>query len=640
MNTKQLTLLLLAVAVAQFAYAQVSAGGTPVSFSSGFIQQYDQGNRSFETIPKLDLAQLQKEDTEFPSNRFAAPVSVDFDLYADGEWFELSDGSRVWQLAIAAPQALGLAVFYDDFYLPPGSSLFMFTPDRKMVLGAFTAQNNRPTESFWTGIATGSQVIIEYFEPATSSGLGRLHIDRIDQVYNADNLENAQGEVAMERGFGTALECHVNVNCPEGDPWQDEKRGVCRVIVIVEEGMGYCSASLINNTANDGTPYVLGAFHCQDGYTPLYDMWRFDFNYEATGCNNPAEEPGFQSLLGAELRASRQQSDFLLLEITEAIPFDYNLYFNGWDRSAPAPDTAVLIHQPSGDIKKIAFDYQGGNIFNGSIEWDNGVTTPQQHHFEFFLDHGTFEAGASGCPVFNEDKRIIAQLHGGTSQCSQPQTFCGRLSMSWTGGGSAATRLSDWLDPLGSGTMTTNGVYFPADVSGLFGGQVQLAGGTGVPGVAVGIFGDDAQGIITSEDGSFSLTGITTGSNFTIECSKTDEASNGVSVIDLIAVQRHILTVQQLNDPYAVIAADVDGSGNVSVADLIFIRRVILGLEDSFPGPAIWQFVPANIDFPNPNDPFDVLIPLLFDINDFPGNISDFDLIGIKTGDVNGDVIL
>jgi lysyl endopeptidase len=639
MNTKQLFLLLLAVALFHVATAQVSAGGTPPSFSNAFSQQYSDLSLSFEALPALDMARLQKEDAVNPGFRFAASTTVDFGLENAGQWLDLPNGDRVWLLALEV-DAPGMAVFYDQFLLPPGAQLFMYTPDRKQVLGAYTAQNNRPSGQFWTGLTHGRQAIIEYYEPAAVKGEGLLHIHRVDQVYNSESFRDGQGQVATDRGFGTALACHNNVNCPEGDDWQEQKKGISRVIVIVEGGMGYCSGSMINNTANDGTPYVLGAFHCQDGFTPLYDMWRFDFNYETDGCANPAEEPGFQSLLGAELRASREQSDFLLLEITEPIPFDYNLYFNGWDRSNSVPDTSVLIHQPSGDIKKISFDYQGGEVFTGNIQWDNGVNTPPHHHLELFLDNGIFEPGSSGCPVFDEEGRIVAQLHGGTSQCAQPQTFCGRLFQSWTGGGTAATRLSDWLDPLGTGAMTHDGIAFPDGVNGLLGGTVKLPSDTPIPNTMVAISGDFSDNTTTIQDGSYSFTDLTSGAALSFALDRTDEANNGVSIIDLIAIQRHILTVDLLDTPYALLAADVDGTGDISVLDLIFIRKVILGIDLEFPGRPLWQFYPENLTFDDPDDPFGTSIPDVFNINNFPGSITDQNFIGVKTGDVNGDVDL
>jgi lysyl endopeptidase len=73
--------------------------------------------------------------------------------------------------------------------------------------------------------------------------------------------------------------------------------------------------------------------------------------------------------------------------------------------------------------------------------------------------NGTVEPGSSGGPLFNSDKRIIGQVHGGNTSdicTTNDKAFFGRLDVSWTGGGTNSTRLSNWLDPGNTGAMTTN----------------------------------------------------------------------------------------------------------------------------------------------------------------------------------------
>ncbi|HRD80169.1 MAG TPA: hypothetical protein PLL53_05375, partial [Saprospiraceae bacterium] len=118
---------------------------------------------------------------------------------------------------------------------------------------------------------------------------------------------------------------------------QEQRRSACRIIIVVAEGSGYCTGTLVNNVRNNGVPYVISGFHCMDGYTPLWDLWRFDFRYQSSTCTNPATEPGFQSMLGCDNRAGRRENDFLLLELFQNIPVSYQAYFAGWDRSTNVP---------------------------------------------------------------------------------------------------------------------------------------------------------------------------------------------------------------------------------------------------------------------------------------------------------------
>jgi hypothetical protein len=226
--------------------------------------------------------------------------------------------------------------------------------------------------------------------------------------------------------------------------------------MLVSGGSGFCSGALINNTQNDGKPYVLTANHCYSNPA----TWVFRFNWQATDCVNPASSPTFQSLSGAVLRSRRTPSDFCLVEITGGlvngtVPLDYNPYFSGWDNSGAIPTSTVSIHHPSGDIKKISFDDAAPSISQGmgsseanstwTVEWDRNTTT---------------EGGSSGSPLFDQNHRIIGQLWGGGASCqnlSAPDYY-GRVANSWVPAGSNSTnQLKFWLDPTSSGATFIDG---------------------------------------------------------------------------------------------------------------------------------------------------------------------------------------
>src|SRR5690554_8156608 len=104
----------------------------------------------------------------------------------------------------------------------------------------------------------------------------------------------------------------MNVNCPDGAAYMNQRNSV---VMLVSGSNGFCTGALINNTQFDGTPYVLTANHCGSNVT----NWIFRFNWQSDNCNNPPSSPSFESLSGAVQRASRQPSDFSLLEITGEI---------------------------------------------------------------------------------------------------------------------------------------------------------------------------------------------------------------------------------------------------------------------------------------------------------------------------------
>lgn len=71
--------------------------------------------------------------------------------------------------------------------------------------------------------------------------------------------------------------------------------------------------------------------------------------------------------------------------------------------------------------------------------------------------------------------------------------------------------------------------------------------------------------------------------------------TKGVTTFDLIFMTRHILGTQPLSG-YGQIAADVNKSGSVTTFDVVQTRKLILGIEQTFPGRnQPWVFIPEVV---------------------------------------------
>ena len=626
------------------AVAQPSFGGSPLSFSADFEARYQPAPLQAEKAPKINLRRLQKEDEELgAAPRFAAPVKVGYNLENSGQWLELEDGGLLWRIKVESPGAIALAVLYQNFYLPPGAKLFMYDEARRQVLGAYTFVNNPATGRFLTGFIDGPAAIIEYYEPARVRGQGRLDIFRLEHVYDHARFRAAQrgpeSAALLNFGFGASFPCHQNAACPEGAPWEKQQRSSCLIFMIMEEGTIGCSGTLVNNSAEDGTPYVLSAYHCSLGFTPMYDLWRFDFRYRSSACANPMQEPTPKSLLGCVFRASRQQSDFLLVEMASPIPPDYELYFCGWDRDTDtAPASGAVLHHPRADIMKLARHTQPAVIHPSSLNWGSGNITPANHHFRVVYSAGTFELVSSGSGLFDQAGRLRGQLHGGipNQDCAAGATgYFGRLAMSWEQGTSPETRLSDWLDPLGLGVDTLGGVEQAFTDLANIAGTVANESGTPIAEVKIKLLGLVEDSTYTATDGSYAFADVPVGFPVAFELSKGGSAQNGVSTFDLVVLSKHILGVTPLTSPYKIVAADVNGSNSVTTLDQIGIRKVILGIDTAFSGRPNWLFFPAGFDFTNPANPFLDPLSNAWLLLQVPGDIDDMDFIGIKTGDMD-----
>jgi|GEM_PF-4673248 len=425
--------------------AQISEGGIPFSFGPGFS-----ATDVVPTVemPPVDAALYLAEDARAPKDtpyRIATLLDVSLDLSKSGVWSAIPNG-RIWRLRILSKGAYSIALIYDQWHIPEGGKLFIYNDKRNQVLGAFTSFNNWKEGTNITGHVMDDAVTLEYFEPADVEGRSDLSIFRVVHAYR-----NVFGRGGSLDDFGESGSCNVNVICPAASAWQTEKRGVG---MIIEDGYRICSGSLINNTSQDLTPYFLTANHC---YSTEATGWIFVFNYESSTCSPSTDGPTTQTVVNATLRARWDTSDFCLMQLSSNVPTSYNPYFNGWNRVNAAWTSSVCIHHPSCDVKKYSLDSDApvSDRYLGS-----GAYTANAHWKIVDWNTGTTEGGSSGSPLFDQNHRITGQLHGGYAACgNELADWYGKFSLSWTGGASNSTRLSNWLDPGSTGVTTLDGTY-------------------------------------------------------------------------------------------------------------------------------------------------------------------------------------
>lgn len=424
-------------------------------------------------------------------------------------------------------------------------------------------------------------------------------------------------------GFNTAMPCHQNAPCRTDSLSQTMASSTVRMRMVMEEGIGWCTGSLVNNTNEDRKPYLLSAYHCQYEFTPVYDAWRFDFFYESAACEIPSSEPSFQSLTGCERVALRQETDFLLVLLSDPIPSSFPVTFAGWNADELAiADSVFLIHHPNADIKKRSIANVPATVHPNSVNWTEGYTTPANHHFRVRFSKGGHQPGSSGGPVFNPAGQVIGQLHGGKFGCEeQSNTFVGRVAMSWNQGQDNETKLSPWLDPLGLGIKELNGLH-NIDSNDLvtIRGQILDPFDRPVKYVTVTITGAGSYEVITDSTGNFEIPDVVPGGNYTITPKKDVFDANGVNVLDLVAIQSHLLDKKSFTHTWQLIAADANKSVAVSALDLIEIQKLLLGFNTEFPKVDSWRFIPTETILTNVN----------------PDQLDPISIIAVKMGDVNG----
>ena len=167
-------------------------------------------------------------------------------------------------------------------------------------------------------------------------------------------------------------------------------------------------------------------------------------------------------------------------------------------------------------------------------------------------------------------------------------------------------------------------------------GSVLTADNEPVPGVHINLDGSNAS-IMTDENGLYAFPAMEGGAAYEVIPTKDDDPTNGVTTLDLILIQRHILGLSELGNPYDLIAADIDASGNLSGIDIIQLRKLILGIYDDFPANTSWRMVDREFSFWDPSNAQEEDFPETYDIDALVSTMKA-DFIGVKTGDVNGSV--
>jgi len=435
---------LIAVLLVFCVYAQIAIEKAPPSFNKNMMETV-----VTHQLPAFDVQAMIAEDEVTKGEgplRFGKRHEVNMNPKQHGTWERLPNGDRIWRMTFYSPDAYSLNFLFSKFRMPEGAELYAYNTDRSEVRGAFTVQNNKADGMFAITPVHGDEVTLEYYEPAAVRGQGLLEISYVVHAYR--NLHKTMEEV-LEKGFGMSGSCNNDVACPESAGWEDQIRSVAMVIV---GGNRSCTGSMVNNVAQDGTPYFLSANHCG---VNINGSWSFVFNYNSPSCDGPDGDLS-QSIAGGVLRANYGSSDFSLFELSMPPPSDYAVYYAGWNRLDEAASSNTAIHHPAGDVKKISFNDDAA--FEGVWGQADTPISGGNHWIVDDWEDGTTEGGSSGSPLFDQNKLVIGQLHGGSASCSSiTYDSYGKFFSSWEGGGTPNTRLRDWL---GDGKDTLHGAYF------------------------------------------------------------------------------------------------------------------------------------------------------------------------------------
>jgi Dockerin type I domain len=99
--------------------------------------------------------------------------------------------------------------------------------------------------------------------------------------------------------------------------------------------------------------------------------------------------------------------------------------------------------------------------------------------------------------------------------------------------------------------------------------------------------------ILSNSQGSYQSCNFPINTSLTITPTKNTNYLQGVTMLDVALISKHVLGIEPFTRPFQMLAADVDNNGDIDANDMLYIRRLILGIITAFPNNVgSWRFVP------------------------------------------------
>lgn len=173
-------------------------------------------------------------------------------------------------------------------------------------------------------------------------------------------------------------------------------------------------------------------------------------------------------------------------------------------------------------------------------------------------------------------------------------------------------------------------------------GTVALESGLMLEGIDVAVEVDGLGSVVgtqaTGPAGSFSIGNVETCDGYNVIPSFVGVADDGVTTMDIVLVQKHILGLIPLDSPYKLIAADANNSTTITTLDIVEMRKVILQINTAFTNNTNWRFVDANYTFQDPENPLLEDFPEIIHIPNLV-SLTNVAFVAIKVGDLNNSAL-
>jgi Trypsin-like peptidase domain/Fibronectin type III domain len=356
--------------------------------------------------PSVTLEQLDARSLSLKPNQIGINRSVGVSPNTRAQTFVNPDGSQVIVLIIKSSGASGMGVHFRNFALVDGEEVYVYgAAADSIVLGPFTDKGPWGSGEFWSGTVDGDTIVIEFYKKTDESRQG-FEIFEVSHIL-------AELDLRLRSNEPDVLNCEVDASCFAGP----EKNAVGRIL-FNDNGVFLCTGTLLNNSAQDGTPYFLTANHCVNSQAVAETVEVYWF-YQTTSCNSGVLRNWVHSPPGANLLATQGSNDFSLLRLQNNAPA--GAFFSGWTSVVQPVGTNVFgLHHPDGYVPPSVNSYlrrSTGNIMSTNENCLNLV-----NGYAIGWTSGSAEPGSSGSGLWNSNGYLIGVLSCGPipARCNNP----------------------------------------------------------------------------------------------------------------------------------------------------------------------------------------------------------------------------
>jgi hypothetical protein len=359
------------------------------------------------TQPSVTLEELDARSLTLEPNQIGINRSVDVSPNTRSQRFVNPDGSQLIVLTIKSSGASGMGVHFRNFALADGEEVYVYgAATDSIVFGPFTEKGPWGSGEFWSGTVDGDTIVIEFYKRTGENGQG-FEIFEVSHILAGFDWRLRSNEPEV-------LNCEVDASCFAGS----EKNAVGRIVFNTNGGSYLCTGTLLNNSAQDQTPYFLTANHCVNNQTVAQTVEVFWF-YQTTSCNSGVLRNWIHSPPGANLLATQGSNDFALLRLQNNAPG--GVFFSGWTSVVQPVGTNVFaLHHPDGYLPPSLNSYLRRST--GNIMSTNENCLSLVNGYDVGWTAGSAEPGSSGSGLWNSNNYLVGVLSCGPvpPTCNNP----------------------------------------------------------------------------------------------------------------------------------------------------------------------------------------------------------------------------